>query len=104
MYWASSFIAFLAGVIIATAGVCWYRRWHPRYDPTSPVQWFNSFHFERAGYTLIGLSVVIFFSQYLFQVLGIFAGLLLGARAALAVMQWQRYEPDSTGGKTVYIE
>jgi hypothetical protein len=104
MYWASAFIAFVAGVIIATAGIYWYRRRHPRYDPAARVRWLNAFDFERAGHTLIGLSVVVFFSQYLFPILGIVAGLLLGARAALAVMQRRGYDLNSIGSKTVYIE
>jgi hypothetical protein len=104
MYWPSAFIAFLAGVIIATAGIYWYRHRHPRYDPAARVRWLNSFDFERAGHTLIGLGVVVFFSQYLLPTLGIVAGLLLGARAALAAMQRRSYNLDSIGAKTVYIE
>jgi hypothetical protein len=104
MYWELAFIAFLAGSIIATSGVYWYRRQHSRYDPDARIQWFNPFDFERAGHTLIGLSVVVFFSQYLLPVLGIVAGLLLGARTALAIMHQQCYDPDSTGGETIYIE
>ncbi|WP_396614073.1 hypothetical protein ACH9L7_19995 (plasmid) [Haloferax sp. S1W] len=102
MYWQSAFLAFLVGAITATAGVHWYRRQHPRFNRISRVRWLQAFDFERAGYTLIALSVVVFLSQYLFPVLGIVAGLLLGARAALAVMQHQRYDPNTTPRRDVH--
>ena len=104
MYWQIVSFAFLVGAIIAATVIYWYHRLHPRFDRAATVQWNNPFNFERAGYTLIALSVLVFFSQFLIPGLGIVAAMLLGSRTSLAVLKYQRYDPDTTGGDSHYIK
>jgi hypothetical protein len=75
-------------------GVYLYRRTHPQFDRNATIRWHRAFDFERASYTLIILSIATFGFKFLVPPLGFASAVLLGARAAIAAMQHQQYDPE----------